>query len=100
MYKRYYDRLNGINGIKLCAIKDNVEPNYSYFPVVFDTKKEKSRDESFESLANKTFMPGRVFILLLTIRSATKHMMETKHQLRIVYQKNSYSSNMRKTDSG
>ena len=100
MYKRYYDRLNGINGIKLCAIKDNVEPNYSYFPVVFDTKKEKSRDESFESLANKTFMPGRVFILLLTIRSVTKHMMETKHQLRIVYQKNSYSSNMRKTDSG
>jgi len=47
---RYRERLSGVEGIQLSAIQENVEPNYAYFPVVFDGCKYK-RDEVFERLA-------------------------------------------------
>lgn len=34
--ERYRERLTGIDGIKLSLVQENVEPNYAYFPVVFD----------------------------------------------------------------
>lgn len=33
---RYRERLDGVEGIKLAPVQENVKPNYAYFPVVFD----------------------------------------------------------------
>lgn len=38
----YRQRLSGIEGIKLSKIQKDVEPNYAYFPVVFDGYKYTS----------------------------------------------------------
>ena len=42
----YRERLEGIDGIKLSVIQKNVEPNYAYFPIVFDGFKY-TRNEVF-----------------------------------------------------
>ncbi len=33
---RYNERLSGVDGLQLNPVQSNVQPNYSYFPVVFD----------------------------------------------------------------
>ena len=48
--ERYRSRLEGIEGIKLSAVQENVESNYAYFPVIFDGYKY-TRNEVFERLA-------------------------------------------------
>ena len=48
--EQYRERLTGIKGIRLCEPQQDVEPNYAYFPVVFDGYKY-SRDEVAERLA-------------------------------------------------
>lgn len=50
--ERYRSRLEGVDGIKLSAIQENVESNYAYFPVVFDGYKY-TRNEVFEKLAEQ-----------------------------------------------
>lgn len=60
--ERYKERLNGVQGIRLCKSQEGVEPNYAYFPVVFDGYKY-DRNEVFEKLkehditARKYFYP-------------------------------------------
>ena len=60
--ERYRSRLEGVEGIKLSVVQDNVESNYAYFPVVFDGYKY-TRNEVFEKLsdvgigARKYFFP-------------------------------------------
>ena len=34
--EHYRARLSGVSGLRLCAPQKDVEPNYAYFPVVFD----------------------------------------------------------------
>lgn len=34
--ERYWNHLEGIPGLKLCGNQKDVEPNYAYFPIVFD----------------------------------------------------------------
>lgn len=48
--EKYESRLTDVNGIKLMHAQKDVEPNYSYFPVVFDGYKY-TRNEVFEKLA-------------------------------------------------
>jgi len=48
--EHYRKRLEGIEGIKLSVIQEDVESNYAYFPVVFDGYKF-TRNEVFERLA-------------------------------------------------
>lgn len=48
--EHYRSRLEGVDGIKLSAIQEDVESNYAYFPVVFDGYKY-TRNEVFEKLA-------------------------------------------------
>ena len=49
---RYREYLGGVNGLQLNPVQAEVETNYSYFPVVFDTEKFGSdRDEVFMCLA-------------------------------------------------
>lgn len=60
--ERYWSHLEGIPGIKLCKPQKDVEPNYAYFPVVFDGF-GAARDKVFEALrihgitARKYFYP-------------------------------------------
>lgn len=62
--ERYMDNLQNIEGIQTNPIQENVEPNYAYFPTVFDEKVFGStRNEVFEALskngigARKYFYP-------------------------------------------
>lgn len=49
---RYRKRLEGVLGIQVNPIQDNVKPNYAYFPIVIDKNKfGLDRDEVFELLA-------------------------------------------------
>lgn len=36
--EHYWERLEGVEGIHLNPIQENVESNYAYFPVIFDEK--------------------------------------------------------------
>lgn len=50
--ERYRTHLESIEGIKLAPIQKDVEPNYAYFPVVFDKAVfGADRDEVFTALA-------------------------------------------------
>ncbi len=49
--ERYWSHLDNVPGIKLCKPQKDVEPNYAYFPVVFDGF-GATRDEIFKALAN------------------------------------------------
>lgn len=51
--ERYRSHLEGIDGIQLSLIQQDVKSNYAYFPVVFDEKVfGASRNEVFDALAN------------------------------------------------
>lgn len=49
--ERYRNHLSNIDGIQIVSVQENVEPNYAYFPVVFDEKVfGVSRNEVFVKL--------------------------------------------------
>ena len=58
--ERYRERLGGVGGIKLCVPQKDVEPNFAYFPVVFDGYKY-SRDEVFELLKSENIIARKYF---------------------------------------
>ena len=58
--ERYFERLNGIGGIKMCKPQDGVKSNYAYFPVVFDGYK-LTRDEVFEALKAQNIIARKYF---------------------------------------
>lgn len=58
--ERYRSRLDGVNGIKLCKPQKDVEPNYAYFPVVFDGF-GVNRDQVFEALRSKGVTARKYF---------------------------------------
>lgn len=62
----YRKRLEGIKGIKLSAIQENVKPNYAYFPVVFEDEFGKTRDEVMEELAKHNIYSRKYFYPLIT----------------------------------
>ena len=62
VYERYFEHLNGVDGIKLCAVPQDVESNYAYFPVYFDKQKfGKSRDDVFENLKEHDIFSRKYF---------------------------------------
>ena len=54
------ERLDGIDGIKLCKVKQGIESNYAYFPVVFEGYK-LNRDEIFEKLQEHNIIARKYF---------------------------------------
>lgn len=58
--ERYNTRLANVNGIKICILKEEVNSNYAYYPVVFDDYKY-NRDEVFERLKNEGIMARKYF---------------------------------------
>lgn len=60
----YRSRLSGIDGLKLCDDQEQVEQNFSYFPVVFDNYKY-TRDEIFERLKAENVVARKYFYPLI-----------------------------------
>lgn len=58
--ERYVERLNNINGIRLCKPKHGIQSNYAYLPVLFDGY-NLSRDEVFEKLKNEDIYARKYF---------------------------------------
>ncbi len=58
--ERYVERLNGIDGIKLCKPQEGVKSNYAYFPAVFDGYK-MTRDKVFEALKQENINTRKYF---------------------------------------
>ena len=58
--ERYRERLANVKGIKLCKPQEGVEPNYAYFPVVFDGF-GASRDEVFAALGENGITARKYF---------------------------------------
>lgn len=51
--ERYRSHLEDVEGLQLSPIQEGVQPNYAYFPVIFDEKVfGVSRNEVFDALAN------------------------------------------------
>ena len=69
---RYRQRLDGIPGIQLCAVQENVEPNYAYFPVVFDGYKY-TRNEVFEKLQEQGITARKYFYPLTNSFECYRH---------------------------
>lgn len=60
--ERYMKHLLNIEGIQLSPVQENVEPNYAYFPVVFNEKIfGVSRNEVFEALAKENIGARKYF---------------------------------------
>ncbi len=62
---RYYERLDGVKGIKLLKIPEGLKWNYAYFPVLFDGYKE-SRDEVKEKLERENIFARKYFYPITT----------------------------------
>lgn len=58
--KRYRERLAGVEGIKLCPLREAVVPNHAYFPVVFDGYRY-TRDQVFERLKARDIIARKYF---------------------------------------
>lgn len=56
----YWEHLDGVGGIRLCRPQKDVEPNYAYFPVVFDGYKH-TRDEIFAALRENGIVARKYF---------------------------------------
>lgn len=61
--EHYRERLSGIPGIKLCPEQRDVQPNYAYFPVIFDGYRY-TRDEIFETLKKQEIVARKYFFPL------------------------------------
>lgn len=58
--QHYRKRLSGVDGITLCKVQPEVEPNYAYFPVLFDGFR-LSRDKVFERLREEGITARKYF---------------------------------------
>jgi dTDP-4-amino-4,6-dideoxygalactose transaminase len=61
--ERYRQRLSGVEGIILCDEQKDVQPNYAYFPVVFDGYKY-DRNEVFAKLKEQDIIARKYFFPL------------------------------------
>lgn len=58
--ERYYERLSGREGIKICPPPEGTESNYAYMPVLFDGIRYK-RDEIYNNLAERDIFARKYF---------------------------------------
>ena len=58
--EKYRERLENVDGIRLCPIQENTKPNYAYFPVVFDGYKY-TRDEVCDRLKENDIIARKYF---------------------------------------
>ena len=66
VFDRYIENLKDVDGIKLISFKENVKPNYAYFPVVFNKEKfGLNRDEVVAILAENNIFARKYFYPLI-----------------------------------
>ena len=66
-YKRYTNRLSGIEGIKLLPLREGITQNFAYFPVLFDAQRfGKSRDDVIRELAEQGIIARKYFYPLVS----------------------------------
>ena len=71
--KIYWNHLDGIPGIKVWKPQEEVEPNYAYFPVVFDGF-GLTRDEVFDALGNEGITARKYFYPITNSIEAYKNL--------------------------
>ena len=60
--ERYRERLEGLAGVQLNPIQENVTPNYAYFPVVFHEKVfGRTRNEVFDAMQRADIYSRKYF---------------------------------------
>lgn len=60
--ERYRERLEGVKGLQLNPVQKEVQPNYAYFPVIFDENGfGASRDAVYEVLAARGILARKYF---------------------------------------
>lgn len=78
--ERYRSHLEGVNGIKLSPIQEDVVPNYAYFPVVFDKDEfGADRDEVFAKLADNGIGARKYFYPLTNTFDCYKGVFSVKN---------------------
>lgn len=62
IYNQYKRNLSNVSGIRILKYKDDLKPNYAYFPIVIDKKiLGKNRDEVFDQLASNNINARKYF---------------------------------------
>jgi dTDP-4-amino-4,6-dideoxygalactose transaminase len=62
VHDRYMERLQGVDGIRLCLPQEDVEPNYAYFPIYVDeTRFGMDRDAIFNRLKENDIFTRKYF---------------------------------------
>ena len=61
VYERYLEQLKDVQGIKLNYIKEEVESNYAYFPIVIEDDYKYTRDELFQLLMDNNIFSRKYF---------------------------------------
>lgn len=75
---RYRNALSGITGLKLHDIPEEIEYNYSYFPVLIECEFSMTRDEVYEYLRNESIYVRRYFYPLISDFPVYKELTSSK----------------------
>ena len=59
---KYRERLSNTDGVTLYQYSDNLEPNYSYFPILINNEYPISRDSLVEKLKNEGVLARKYFL--------------------------------------
>ncbi len=66
VFMRYIENLKDIDGIKIPKIREDVELNYSYFPIVVEENYPLTRDELVKKLNEENIYPRKYFYPLVS----------------------------------
>jgi len=66
IFENYNSYLKNINGIKLIGFTDDIETNYSYYPILIEENFSISRDELYESFKKIGVFTRRYFYPLIS----------------------------------
>lgn len=62
IYHLYVEMLNDVSGIRLMKLRDNIEFNYAYFPIIVDEKEYgMNRNQLFDKLAENNIFVRKYF---------------------------------------
>lgn len=64
--ERYWERLSGTPGVRLCLPQKGVTPNYAYLPVVFEDEFGATRDDVYEALLARDIHARKYFYPLIS----------------------------------
>ena len=64
--ERYWERLSGVPGVRLCLPQKGVTPNYAYRPVVFEDEFGATRDDVYEALLARDIHARKYFYPLIS----------------------------------